>query len=85
MGTVQAGRFTIENDQDVTVFLIGMRFNKPWQVHRWLPVFSAMPRMLAHLERHPEVGMLGQRTWLGRTTLLLSYWRRPGAPPAFRQ
>lgn len=76
-GQVRHGRLTAAIDGDVTVFLIGLRFNKPWQVHRWLPVLVAMPRMLAHLEQHPEVGMLGQRSWVGRTTLLLSYWRSP--------
>lgn len=74
MTPIRQGRSTAEADGEVTVFLIGMRFNKPWQVHRWLPVFVAMPRMLAHLGQHPEVGMLAQHSWLGRTTLLLTYW-----------
>jgi hypothetical protein len=57
------------------VFLIGMRFNKLWKVHKWAPVFAAMPRMVAELERQPELGFLGADTWFGRTTLMVQYWR----------
>jgi hypothetical protein len=37
---------TTEIQGDFIVFLIGMRINNPWKIHRWLPVFLAMPRML---------------------------------------
>lgn len=74
--SVHSGRYTAHVDGPITVFLIGMRVNKPLRVRSWLPVFQAMPRMLTHLERHPETGYLGQHSWLGRTTILLSYWRR---------
>lgn len=57
------------------VFLIGMRLNRPWKLHRWLPPFVAMPRMLAELRRHPERGLLGAHIWFGRTTVVLQYWR----------
>lgn len=72
---VHKGRYTADPTGDVTVFLIGMRINKPWLVHKWLPVMAAMPRMLVHLYRHPETGFLGEQQWFGRTTLLVSYWR----------
>lgn len=78
MAAVRKGRWTVvDDDRDVTVFLIGMRFDKPWQVWRWWPVFTAMPRMLAHLAQHPDMGMLGSHLWFGRTTMLLQYWRSP--------
>jgi hypothetical protein len=69
------GRYTAQSDDDFVVFLIGMRFNKPWLVHRWFPVFLAMPKMLRSLEAHPELGCLGTKTWFGRTVLLVQYWR----------
>ena len=34
-----------------------------------------MPRMLAELEAHPEMGMLSGEMWFGRTTILVQYWR----------
>jgi len=52
-----------------------MRVNRPLRVEKWFPVFAAMPRMVVHLEKHPGTGYLGQHSWFGRTTILLSYWR----------
>lgn len=68
-------RLTVTLDGDFVVFLVGMRINAPWKLHRWLPVARAMPRMLAELGERPELGLLGGEMWFGRTTLLLQYWR----------
>lgn len=62
-------------DGDFVVFLIGMRINRWWKIHRWLPVALAMPRMIKELSAHPELGFLGAEQWFGRTTLMLQYWR----------
>jgi hypothetical protein len=68
-------RMSARMDGAFCVFLIGMRFNRLWKVHQWLPVLVEMPRMLAELERHPELGFLGGHAWFGRTTIMLQYWR----------
>ena len=68
-------RMSARMDGPFVVFLIGMRINRPWKLHRWLPVFFEMPRMLAELEHQPELGMLGGHLWFGRTIILLQYWR----------
>jgi hypothetical protein len=60
---------------EVVVFLIGMRINKPWKIHKWLPVLLAMPRMIRELEQKPELGFLGHHLWFGRTIMTLQYWR----------
>jgi hypothetical protein len=73
--TVHAGRYTADVEGDFVVFLIGMRFNRPWKVRKWLPVAQAMPKMLKAIDRHPELGCLGYHQWLGRTTILVQYWR----------
>ena len=52
-------RMTAELEGDFVVFLIGMRINRPWKLHKWLPVVLAMPRMLRELEARPESGFLG--------------------------
>ena len=76
MAKVHPGRYTAEIDGDFCVFVIGMRFNKLWKVHKWFPVFRAMPPMIAELSRHPEKGLLGVRTMVGgRTVSLVQYWR----------
>lgn len=43
------GRYTTENNEDVVVFIIGMRINKRLAVNKWLPVFNAMPGMIKEL------------------------------------
>ena len=73
--TVNPGRFTADIDGDFVVFMIGMRFNKPWKVRQWWTVFSAMPKMLRVLGTHPELGCLHTQSWFGRTTLPVHYWR----------
>jgi len=83
MASVFPGRYTADAEQDFVVFLIGMRFNKPWKVTRWWPVATAMPRMLRVLDQHPELGCLGYQQWFGRTTLVVQYWRDFGSLDRF--
>ncbi len=64
-------RMTARMPEPFCVFLIGMRINRPWKIHKWLPVFFAMPRMLAELRRRPDLGFRGGHVWFGRTMLLL--------------
>jgi hypothetical protein len=59
-------------DGDFVVFLIGMRINRPWKLHKWLPVFLAMPRMLKELEGRPESGFLGAIVGF---KVIVQYWR----------
>ena len=75
MPDIYKGRWTARSEEPFVVFLIGMRFNKLWKVHKWAPVFMAMPRMIAELERRPELGFLGANLWFGRTTVMVQYWR----------
>ncbi|MEJ8280058.1 DUF4188 domain-containing protein [Pseudonocardia spirodelae] len=64
------------DDDEIVVFLIGMRLNRPWRVDAWWPVFTAMPRMLAELERDPGSGLLGHRLTVGAGgPLVVQYWR----------
>ena len=72
MAKVAAKRVTAKIEGDFVVFLIGMRINKFWKLHKWLPVFQAMPKMIRELERHPESGFLGHIMSLG---VIVQYWR----------
>lgn len=72
---IQRERLTATLDGDFVVFLIGMRINKPWQIHKWWPVAQAMPRMLKELSRQPELGFLHAEMWFSRTIILVQYWR----------
>jgi hypothetical protein len=72
MAAIHRQRLAAEMEGDFVVFLIGIRINKPWKVHKWLPAFLAMPKMLKELEKHPEIGLLGYKNHLG---LIAQYWR----------
>jgi hypothetical protein len=70
-----SGRMTHEHDGELVVFLIGMRINRPWRPDLWLPVFGAMPRMLAELSQDPRSGLLGYRILLGAGgPTVVQYW-----------
>jgi hypothetical protein len=73
MTDIIATRTTAKIEGDFVVFLIGMRINKLWKVHKWLPTARAMPKMLKELEAAPaEVGFLGH-TSFGFS--MVQYWR----------
>lgn len=76
MSKVFNGRYTAATDQPFVVFIIGMRINRFWAVHKWLPVASAMGPMLSRLYRHPEKGFLDGMLTLGdRGPVMIQYWR----------
>jgi len=72
MAQIYNQKMAAELDGEFVVFLIGMRINKPWKLHKWLPVFLAMPRMLKELDAHPELGLLGYTMSL---SVIVQYWR----------
>ena len=72
MTGVIPARMAARIEGDFVVFLIGMRINKPWKLHKWLPVFLAMPKMLKELERQPQSGFLGS---IFGPKVIVQYWR----------
>jgi Domain of unknown function (DUF4188) len=75
MADIIASRMTHDYDGELVVYLIGMRINKPWRPDLWLPVFNAMPKMLAELSKDEDSGLLGYRLTLGAGgPLVVQYW-----------
>lgn len=73
---VTRGRMTAALDGDFVVFLIGMRVNKPWKLHKWIPVARAMRPMLRVLSERPDLGLLGVQSFIGiHGPMLVQYWR----------
>jgi hypothetical protein len=72
MTDIYAQRMTAEMDGEFVVFIIGLRINKWWKIHKWLPVMRAMPRMLEELKARPESGFLGHEQLIG---CMIQYWR----------
>lgn len=62
-------------DEPFVVFLIGMRINHLWKVHKWWPVARAMGRMLEELYANPELGLKSHEMAYGRTLILIQYWQ----------
>ena len=71
---VHRGRYTAEMPEDFVVFLIGMRLNCPWKVHKWLPILRAMPQMLRWLAQHPEAGLLKWHSAWMQGPAVVQYW-----------
>ncbi|WP_405020703.1 DUF4188 domain-containing protein [Kitasatospora sp. NBC_00070] len=70
------GRTTAAAEGEVVLFLLGMRINHFWAVHRWLPVAVSMPVLLRELSRDKESGLLGSQLLSGspRTYYVVQYW-----------
>jgi hypothetical protein len=74
---IDKGRYTADVTSlgdEVVVFLIGMRVNRPWRLRKWWPVFTALPKMLRYLEQHPEKGLLGFRQAVLPSPILVQYF-----------
>ncbi len=69
-------RMTAQMEGDFVIFLIGMRINRPLQVHKWLPMTQDMPRMLKELTQHPEMGLLAYNVNVSLPIVtVIQYWR----------
>ncbi len=75
MKNIRAERVTAEIDSEIIVFLIGMRINRLWNVHKWLPVIRAMGRMLREVKANSGSGFLGVEQWIGNPSIMVQYWR----------
>jgi hypothetical protein len=76
MTSIFPGRYTAQSDEPFVVFLIGMRVNRIFALHKWMRVAAAMPPMIAELKRNPALGMLHSQYFVyWRGVGLLQYWR----------
>lgn len=75
MGKVIAERMSAQIEGDFVVFLIGMRINKWWKIHRWAPPALAMLRMHRELTTLPaaQTGCMESRVITPGMTV--QYWR----------
>lgn len=76
MVKVVPARMTADVEGDFVVFLIGMRVNKPWKLHKWWPVVMAMAPMIRVLSERKDLGLLGFHSWISPSgPMLVQYWR----------
>ncbi|CAG7657796.1 DUF4188 domain-containing protein [Actinacidiphila bryophytorum] len=78
---IHNGRFTTAGDEEVVLFLLGIRVNKARALRSWLPVVRALDPMLRELAADPRSGLLYSRTqrYGLREVTLLQYWRSTDA------
>lgn len=69
-------RVTADVPDGTVAFLVGMRINNWWALHKIFPVMLAMPKMIVEQVRQRELGMIGSpRTFVsGRLILVIEYW-----------
>jgi hypothetical protein len=76
MAKINPGQYTALVQSEPVLFLIGMRINRFWKIHKWLPVALAMGPMLSELIRNPSKGLLWYRVFPGlRNITVIQYWR----------
>ncbi|MGD0799114.1 MAG: DUF4188 domain-containing protein [Acidobacteriaceae bacterium] len=76
MSKVFPGRYAAQIEGPFVVFLIGMRINRLFAIHKWLPVARSMPPMLQEVAANKDSGFLHAEialTWRGVATI--QYWR----------
>lgn len=75
MSGIVDGQVTAELDGGFVVMRLGMRINRLWKPHKWLPLIRANLAMLDELEANPDIGMLAYDTKLGiRNFENVLYW-----------
>ena len=76
MARIFKGRYTAQIDEPFVVFIIGMRVNKFWAFHKWVPTALAMGPTLRTLFKNPEKGFLwGEAFFYWGGIGLIQYWR----------
>lgn len=65
-------RLSAEIKGDFVLFLIGMRVNKWWLPHKWIPVARAMTAMVKELKATPNLGLLNV---IFGAKVSVQYWR----------
>jgi hypothetical protein len=76
MAKVIPGRFAAEMEAPFVVFIIGMRINRLFSFHKWIPVAKAMGPMIKELYENPDIGFISTEFFLNwRGITLIQYWR----------
>lgn len=70
-------RFTVANDNEIALFLVGVRVNKLWRPWQWLPVMRMIRPLLREAAAHAGGGLLGYRIQFAwpREVVVVQYWR----------
>ncbi|MGL4523172.1 MAG: DUF4188 domain-containing protein, partial [Bacilli bacterium] len=75
--TIFKGRYVAQSkDEELVVFIIGMRINSILKFWKWIPVVSTMGPMIKELYQNKQLGFLHTEYLIGwRKIVLVQYWR----------
>lgn len=74
--SIFSGRYAAHSDEPFVVFLIGMRINRLFAFHKWVPIARLMGPMIAELSKQPESGFLhAEQMFYWRGVAIVQYWR----------
>lgn len=61
--------------QNLVIFILGIRLNRPWKIHRWWPIVRLLRPMIRELRDRPQPGFLHAEVFSGwRETISIQYW-----------
>jgi fumigallin biosynthesis monooxygenase-like protein len=72
---VREGRWSVQSDDDVVVFIIGAKVRNPLRAMRALPLLAQMRGMLTDLAAAPDKGLLAFQSHGGPFGVIVQYWR----------
>jgi len=75
MAKILAERMSAQIEGDFVVFLIGMRINKFWKPHKWIPAARAMARMQKELAMRGAEATGCLATTNAGPGMTVQYWR----------
>jgi hypothetical protein len=76
MVVVYQGRYTALYEEPFVVFMVGLRVNRWWAIHHWLPAFRSLFRIRNRLKNKSPEGFLGTHTWYTwREAMVVQYWQ----------
>lgn len=74
---VRNGRFSVTNDDEIVLFLVGVRVNRIRMIRKWLPVVRAIRPLLREATAGEDPALLGYRVHRCgiREIVVVQYWR----------
>ena len=69
------GQYSATTENPIVIFLIGIRINNLWGIHKWMPFVFRIFMLRKHLKNNNQTSLLNTKTWFSwREIMLVQYW-----------
>ena len=69
------GQYTATTNKSFVIFLVGIRINNLWALHKWIPFVTRLFLLRKHLKKNNHSSLLNTKTWYSRREIMLvQYW-----------